>query len=70
MNQQFHQIDYQSRRNRRQDQFGLFKKRFRVAIGVTGLFTVLVIGLIFFLKRDLPSLEQLENIEPHLISRV
>ena len=70
MNQQLHQFDYRSRRNHSQDQFGLFKRRFRIALGVTAIFAVLVIGLIFFLKRDLPSLEQLENIEPHLISRV
>ncbi len=49
---------------------GTFKRRFLIALGIA--FGVAVIGFVYLLTltRDLPSLSQLENFDPNLITRI
>jgi len=47
-----------------------FKKRFLIAITVTAIFALGVLLFILLMARDLPSLTQLENFDPSLITRI
>ena len=45
-------------------------KIFRISIGIIFSGAVFILIFIFFLSRDLPSLEQLENYDPDLVTRI
>lgn len=47
-----------------------FKKRFLIALGIT--FGIIILGFLYLLTQtdDLPSLSQLENFDPNLITRI
>ncbi|MBD3275228.1 MAG: hypothetical protein GF372_07955, partial [Candidatus Marinimicrobia bacterium] len=48
----------------------IVKKRFLIALGVIGGFGVMLLIYLLTLMGDLPSLTQLENFDPELISRI
>lgn len=49
---------------------GTFKRRFIIALGVSFVFAIIGFVYLFTLTDDLPSLSQLENFDPNLITRI
>ncbi len=45
------------------------KKQLKLVLILAGTGLVLIFGYIFYLAQDLPSLDQLENYDPDLVTR-